>query len=356
MKPKSRPNVSRAAKLSVESLESRQLMTIAPYNLFTWEQLPSISGVTLSAAYGRLTINAQQAANVFVARNTTDPTALDVTINQTSFTTRAAALSGQIVFNGSLSDDTFVYDDRLQDGRFRVIAQGSSGNDYLSGGSGPDTLFGGPGVDTLSGGAGLDYLAGGLDGDHLYGGSQNDLLFGEAGDDYLAGEGGQDTLLGGSGTDRLYGESAGVYHDSDIDSLDGSADYDYLDGGLGRDRIYEESYPVVTNTGTQYLLNRIYSIDFDTTAAGDLTQVPRVSESAIESHWKGKDISDKSVDLQATLGLPVSFELIAADGRGRYALFQNGAIYWSPETGAYELHGPAYQRFSALGGERGVLG
>lgn len=85
-----------------------------------------------------------------------------------------------------------------------MIAQGGSGNDYLSGGSGDDHLMGGSGLDKLLGNNGNDLLEGGSNNDYLYGGNHNDRLFGDSGDDWLYGQSHNDGLLGGSGRDRLY--------------------------------------------------------------------------------------------------------------------------------------------------------
>lgn len=44
------------------------------------------------------------------------------------------------------------------------------------------------------------------------------------------------------------------------------------------------------------------------------------------------------------------------DGRGRQALFQGGAIYWSEQTGARALRGPILDRYQLEGGPTGWLG
>lgn len=55
------------------------------------------------------------------------------------------------------------------------------------------------------------------------------------------------------------------------------------------------------------------------------------------------------------LGMPTSPEAAGA-GSTRYATFERGAMYWSPETGAQPLTGAIYQAWAALGYERGALG
>jgi len=56
------------------------------------------------------------------------------------------------------------------------------------------------------------------------------------------------------------------------------------------------------------------------------------------------------------LALPTSDEAGTPDGRGRYNFFQGGAIYWSPATGAWSVHGAIFARWAALGFELGPNG
>ena len=44
------------------------------------------------------------------------------------------------------------------------------------------------------------------------------------------------------------------------------------------------------------------------------------------------------------------------DGVGRYNHFQGGSIYWTPATGAHEVHGAIRGKWSSLGWERSFLG
>jgi uncharacterized protein with LGFP repeats len=43
------------------------------------------------------------------------------------------------------------------------------------------------------------------------------------------------------------------------------------------------------------------------------------------------------------------------DGRGHVQDFDNGSIYWSPETGAHEVHGAIRDKWQELGWERSKL-
>ena len=56
------------------------------------------------------------------------------------------------------------------------------------------------------------------------------------------------------------------------------------------------------------------------------------------------------------LGAPVSTENIAPDGIGRYRHYQGGSIYWTSSTGAHEVHGSIRSKWSGIGWERSFLG
>jgi len=53
-------------------------------------------------------------------------------------------------------------------------------------------------------------------------------------------------------------------------------------------------------------------------------------------------------------GYPTSDENAASNGR--MSNFQNGAIYWSPTTGAHSINAPIVQKYRAQGAEAGSLG
>jgi uncharacterized protein with LGFP repeats len=56
-----------------------------------------------------------------------------------------------------------------------------------------------------------------------------------------------------------------------------------------------------------------------------------------------------------TLGSPTSPEA-SGEGEAKYANFQKGAMYWSPESGAEPVTGAIYDAWASLGFERGALG
>ena len=56
------------------------------------------------------------------------------------------------------------------------------------------------------------------------------------------------------------------------------------------------------------------------------------------------------------LGYPLTDESGTPDGVGRYNHFQGGSIYWTPGTGAHEVHGAIRGLWSNMGWERSFLG
>jgi hypothetical protein len=81
-------------------------------------------------------------------------------------------------------------------------------------------------------------------------------------------------------------------------------------------------------------------------------------------HWHG--VADPTKGIYAEwngvglasgfLGYPVTDETVTPDGIGRYNHFQHGSIYWSPTTGAHEVHGAIRAAWAALGWEKSSLG
>ena len=55
------------------------------------------------------------------------------------------------------------------------------------------------------------------------------------------------------------------------------------------------------------------------------------------------------------LGAPVTDETGTPDGVGRYNHFQGGSIYWTPQTGAHEVHGAIRDRWQSMGWETSRL-
>lgn len=59
---------------------------------------------------------------------------------------------------------------------------------------------------------------------------------------------------------------------------------------------------------------------------------------------------------QGLLGYPLTDETPTPDGVGRFNHFQRGSIYWTPTTGAHEVHGAILGKWQDLGWEQGILG
>ncbi|WP_083905075.1 alpha/beta hydrolase-fold protein [Nocardia transvalensis] len=57
-----------------------------------------------------------------------------------------------------------------------------------------------------------------------------------------------------------------------------------------------------------------------------------------------------------TLGLPTDGDQPLPDGRGRFQAFQNGSVYWTPQTGAQLVRGAILQEWGAQGFEHGPAG
>ncbi len=70
-------------------------------------------------------------------------------------------------------------------------------------------------------------------------------------------------------------------------------------------------------------------------------------------------IDDKYASLGGAggvLGPPIGPETTAPDGVGQFRHFQLGSIYWTPQTGAHEVHGAIHGLWSSLGWELSALG
>jgi hypothetical protein len=81
--------------------------------------------------------------------------------------------------------------------------------------------------------------------------------------------------------------------------------------------------------------------------------------SKIGAHEVHGAIRDKWASLgweQSFLGFPTTDETETPGGRGRFNHFQGGSIYWSPQTGAFEVHGAIRDKWASLGWEQSFLG
>lgn len=55
------------------------------------------------------------------------------------------------------------------------------------------------------------------------------------------------------------------------------------------------------------------------------------------------------------LGFPTTDELPTPDGVGRFNHFEHGSIYWTPHTGAHDVRGPVRDKWAEMGWERSRL-
>src|SRR5262249_25227364 len=91
-------------------------------------------------------------------------------------------------------------------------------------------------------------------------------------------------------------------------------------------------------------------------AGGSIYWTPRTG--AHEVHGA---IRDKWASLgweRSVVGYPSTDERTAHDGVGHYNHFENGSIFWTPKLGAHEVHGEIRVKWATLGlgWERSVLG
>ncbi len=91
-------------------------------------------------------------------------------------------------------------------------------------------------------------------------------------------------------------------------------------------------------------------------AAGSIYWTPETGAHAIYGAIRDKWAA-LGWETCAFLGYPGTDETGTPDGIGRFNHFEKGgSIYWTPDRGAFEIHGPIRDRWQALGGEAGALG
>jgi thermolysin len=78
--------------------------------------------------------------------------------------------------------------------------------------------------------------------------------------------------------------------------------------------------------------------------------LPYIVYGAIRAKWDGLGAEE------GFLGMPTTDELSTACGGGRFNHFQGGSIYWTPATGAHEVHGAIRGKWASLGWECSFLG
>ena len=98
-------------------------------------------------------------------------------------------------------------------------------------------------------------------------------------------------------------------------------------------------------------------------ASGTMTQQPSGrGRYRVDSGGRGRDAIDmatSAIESQAQqlgLGQATSDIRTTSDGVGRYRQYRDATIYWSPDTGAHELHGAIRDKWINSGAESGELG
>lgn len=123
-----------------------------------------------------------------------------------------------------------------------------------------------------------------------------------------------------------------------------AARWEQLDGGQGV--LGEQTGPVQpSHDGKGY---------FQIFANGSIYWNPETGAS--EVHGAIRDLWTSLGAETGFLGYPLTNETSAPDNHGRFNHFQGGSIYWTPETGAHEVHGAIRVMWASLGWERSSLG
>lgn len=108
-------------------------------------------------------------------------------------------------------------------------------------------------------------------------------------------------------------------------------------------------YPTTDETGTPDHRGR-----FNHFSAGSIYWTPQT-----DAHEVHGAIRDKWASLgweHSLLGYPKTDETTTPDGRGRFNHFEGGSVYWTPQTGAHEVHGAIRDKWASLGWETSLLG
>lgn len=109
------------------------------------------------------------------------------------------------------------------------------------------------------------------------------------------------------------------------------------------------AYPVTDETGTPDGVGR-----YNHFQRGSIYWSPASGAHEVHGAIRGKWQSQGWET--GLLRYPVTNELPTPDGVGRFNHFQGGSVYWTPSTDAHEVHGAIRDRWQALGWETGALG
>ena len=90
----------------------------------------------------------------------------------------------------------------------------------------------------------------------------------------------------------------------------------------------------------------------------EMKMLDKIKESPIPKNLASQnaEISSKYGMYKQILGDPIKAEQSCVDGIGRFRLYKNGAIFYHPDIGTYEIHGSIFDRYESEKMESGRLG
>lgn len=116
----------------------------------------------------------------------------------------------------------------------------------------------------------------------------------------------------------------------------------------------------------ELLRKRLVRVDLRSATPVEQQAAPVLSETVLKAirvsedfriPSKGKvDIDAKAKEHASWLGAPQGPITACPDGHGKFRHFAHGSVYWTPETGAHEVHGAIRDAWASMGWERSYLG
>ena len=119
---------------------------------------------------------------------------------------------------------------------------------------------------------------------------------------------------------------------------------------LGWERCVFLGYPITDETGCPDGVGR-----FNHFQNGSIYWAPQTGAFSVHGLIRDKWAS-LGWERCTFLGYPITDETGCPDGVGRFNHFQNGSIYWAPQTGAFSVHGFIRDKWASLGWEKSSLG
>jgi hypothetical protein len=88
----------------------------------------------------------------------------------------------------------------------------------------------------------------------------------------------------------------------------------------------------------------------------ELDEIKELSKTVPPTQTVDSQISAKYELFKDIMGNPKNGEQTCSDREGKYRLYENGVIFWHPQIGSYEVHGPIFERYEKESMERGRFG